>query len=89
MGLIGSGLFAQPKNAPDLHDLDAFAVASQALPVNLLPLYGHMSGGISLAGYDPRPLGEKELDCLDGLMADALEKGQALKSGAGQVLRLG
>lgn len=43
--------------------------------MNLLPLYGHMSGRISLAGYDPRPLTAKELDRLDDLMASALEAG--------------
>ena len=74
-GLIGSGLFALPPNAPDLHDLDGFAAACGRPPVNLLPLYGHMSGRISLAGFDPRPLDPAELDRLDGLMEDALQKG--------------
>ena len=41
--------------------------------IKMLPLYGHMSGRISLTGYDPRPLTSEELDRLDGLMASALE----------------
>lgn len=73
--LIGSGLFSLPTDTPDVHDLPGFMAACGRPPVNLLPLYGHMSGRISLAGYDPRPLSLQELDRLDGLMADALEAG--------------
>ena len=73
--LIGSGLFSLPQGAPDVHDLPGFAAACGRPPVNLLPLYGHMSGRISLTGYDPRPLTSEELDRLDGLMASALEAG--------------
>ena len=73
--LIGSGLFSLLPDAPDVHDLPGFAAACGRPPVNLLPLYGHMSGRISLAGYDPRPLTAEELDRLDDLMASALEAG--------------
>ena len=73
--LIGSGLFSLPPDAPDMHDLPGFLSACGRPPVNLLPLCGHMSGRISLAGYDPRPLTAEELDRLDGLMASALEAG--------------
>ena len=60
--LIGSGLFSLLPDAPDVHDLPGFAAACGRPPVNLLPLYGHMSGRISLAGYDPRPLTAEELE---------------------------
>ena len=73
--LIGSGLFSLLPDVPDVHDLPGFAAACGRPPVNLLPLYGHMSGRISLAGYDPRPLTAEELDRLDDLMASALEAG--------------
>ena len=76
--LLGSGLFSLP-DFPLGSDptLSGFAQKHGAPPVNIVPLYGHMSGRICISGYENRPLNEKELDHLDDLMEQALLDGAA------------
>ncbi len=76
--LLGSGLFSisdlQHGSDPNLN---GFAKKVNGLPLNIVPLYGHMSGRISISGYENRSLNEKELDHLDELMEQALLDGAA------------
>ena len=73
---LGSGLFSLRDN-PDASTVTGFAEAATALPVNLVPLYGHMSGRIGICGYDSRALTEDELKRTDALMEQALIDGAA------------
>ena len=76
--LLGSGLFSIPDFSLDADPtLSGFAQKHGTPPVNIVPLYGHMSGRISISGYENRPLTEKELNHLDELMEQALLDGAA------------
>ena len=76
--LLGSGLFAmEEKEKAAFSRLSGFAEHCKSLPVNIVPLYGHMSGRISISGYENRALTEPELRRLDGMMEQALLDGAA------------
>lgn len=75
--LIGSGLFSLGDAEGDTSTLDGFERAIKNLPVNLVPLLGHGSPRISVAGYDSRPLTEEELEREDALIEKALTDGAA------------
>ena len=76
--LLGSGLFQFPDEAGrDFSTLVGFAPALHGLPVHIVPLYGHMSGRISVSGNAGRALDEGELARLDRLIEQALDDGAA------------
>lgn len=75
--LLGSGLFTLGETTGGTGSLPAFEKAVEAVPLNLVPLYGHMSGRISLAGFDSRALTEAELLRFDELIEQALNDGAA------------
>ena len=76
--LLGSGLFSIPEFSKGADPtLKGFLQKHTAPPVNIVPLYGHMSGRISISGYENRPLTAIELDHLDALMEQALVDGAA------------
>ena len=75
--LIGSGLFAQGDAEGDLSTLEGYMAASGDIPVNIVPMLGHMSSRISLTGYDSRSLTEDELKRQDALISRELEAGAA------------
>ncbi len=76
--LLGSGLFSIARmEEGDYSRLTGFAVRCKSLPLNIVPLYGHMSGRISISGYENRPLTEPELTRLDSMMEQALSDGAA------------
>lgn len=75
LNLLGSGLFSQADAKGDLSALGGFEASADSLPLNIAPLYGHMSARISVAGYDSRPLTETELERVDALTEAALQAG--------------
>lgn len=75
--LLGSGLFTIGDADGDTSTLPAFSKAVKNLPLNLVPLYGHMSGRIGIAGYDSRALTEGELAHFDEIIEQALNDGAA------------
>ena len=75
--LLGSGLFSLGDVQGDTSSLPAFEKAIKNLPLNIVPLYGHMSGRIGISGYDSRPLTEDELKHLDEIIEQALKDGAA------------
>ena len=75
--MLGSGLFTLGDIKEDTSSLSAFSRAIKNLPVNMVPLYGHMSGRIGICGYDSRPLSEDELKHFDEIMERALNDGAA------------
>ncbi|PKM72762.1 MAG: hypothetical protein CVU91_06960 [Firmicutes bacterium HGW-Firmicutes-16] len=75
--LLGSGLFSIGDAEGDTSTLPAFEKAVKNLPLNLVPLYGHMSGRIGIAGYDSRALTEGELTHFDEIIEQALTDGAA------------
>jgi N-acyl-D-amino-acid deacylase len=75
--LLGSGLFTLGDVEGDTSSLPAFSEAIKNLPLNIVPLYGHMSGRIGISGYDSRALTEEELKHLDEIIEQALLDGAA------------
>ena len=75
--LLGSGLFKLGDIEDDTSTLPAFAAAIKTLPLNLVPLYGHMSGRIGISGYDSHPLTVDALEHFDGIMEQTLRDGAA------------
>ncbi len=76
--LLGSGLFSMEEmEKGDFLRLSGFFEYVKRLPVNIVPLYGHMSGRISISGYENRALTEAELTRLDSIMEQALLDGAA------------
>ncbi|MDD3334392.1 MAG: amidohydrolase family protein [Eubacteriales bacterium] len=75
--LIGSGLFAQGDAEGELSTLGGWMDASGTPYVNIIPMLGHMSSRISLAGYENRPLSEDELKKQDALLRRELDAGAA------------
>ena len=75
--LLGSGLFTLGDVEGDTSTLSAFSNAIKNLPLNIVPLYGHMSGRISIAGYENRVLTEDELTQFDNMIEQALLDGAA------------
>jgi len=76
--LLGSGLFTLQEFSEGADPtLKGFAQKHNKTPVNIVPLYGHMSGRNSISGYENRPLNAIELDHLDNLMEQALVDGAA------------
>ena len=76
--LLGSGLFSmEDVDKCDFSCLSGFFEYCKSLPVNIVPFYGHMSGRISISGYENRALTEPELKRLDGMMEQALLDGAA------------
>ncbi len=75
--LLGSGLFTLGDVEGDTSTLPAFADAVKKLPLNIVPLYGHMSGRIGISGYDSRELTEYELTHFDEIIEKALTDGAA------------
>lgn len=76
--LLGSGLFSMENvEKRDIFSLTGFFEHCKRLPLNIVPFYGHMSGRISVSGYENRLLTEPELTRLDGLMEQALSDGAA------------
>lgn len=75
--LIGSGVMDITKIAEDTSTLPAFAAAIKNLPVNLVPLYGHESARVSVAGYDSRALTEEELRHTEEILEQTLIDGAA------------
>lgn len=74
--LIGSGLFSLEKAEGELSTLNGFCRSGEGkLPVNIHPLLGHMSGRISLAGYQNRMLSQDELKRQDRLLERELDMG--------------
>ena len=74
--LLGSGLF-QTGDAEG--DFSAFApwktAASAKTPLNLVPLQGHGSVRIGLAGYENRPLTEEEARLHDAKIEESFDQG--------------
>jgi len=75
--LLGSGLFTLADESEDSSTLPEFEKTIKAMPLNIVPLYGHMSGRIGISGYDSRALTEEELMHLDGVIEQALKDGAA------------
>jgi N-acyl-D-amino-acid deacylase len=76
--LLGSGLFSmEDAEKCDFSRLSGFFEHCGRLPVNIVPFYGHMSGRISISGYENRALTEPELARLDSKMEQALLDGAA------------
>lgn len=75
--LLGSGLFTLGDAEGDTSTLPAFEKTIKNLPLNIVPLYGHMSGRIGISGYDSRALTEEELTHFDGIIEQALLDGAA------------
>lgn len=76
--LLGSGLFSmEDAEKRDYSRLSGFFEHCRRLPLNIVPFYGHMSGRISVSGYENRALAEPELARLDGMMEQALMDGAA------------
>ncbi|NCB74638.1 MAG: hypothetical protein EOM51_07845 [Clostridia bacterium] len=75
--LVGSGIMDITKIKEDTSTLPAFAAAIKNLPVNMVPLYGHESARISVAGYDSRELTEEELKHTEEILEQALIDGAA------------
>lgn len=76
-GLLGSGLFSLCHIDGDTSTLPAFAAAIKSLPLNIVPLYGHMSARIGVCGYDSRELTEDELRHTEDILEQALRDGAA------------
>ena len=75
--LLGSGLFDLSEITDDTSTLPAFAKAIKNMPLNLVPLYGHMSARIGISGYDSRELTEDELKSTEAILEQALIDGAA------------
>lgn len=75
--LIGSGVMDITKIAEDTSTLPAYAAAIKNLPVNMVPLYGHESARVSVAGYDSRALTEEELRHTEEILEQTLIDGAA------------
>lgn len=75
--LLGSGLFTLGDVEGDTSTLPAFAETIKNLPLNIVPLYGHMSGRIGISGYDSRALNEEELRNFDEIIEQTLKDGAA------------
>jgi N-acyl-D-amino-acid deacylase len=76
--LLGSGLFSmEGMEVGGYSRLSGFFEHCKRLPVNIVPFYGHMSGRISVSGYENRALTELELSRLDGMLEQALLDGAA------------
>ena len=74
--LLGSGLFSMENvENHDFSSLPGFFGHCGRLPLNIVPFYGHMSGRISVSGYENRALTEPELLRLDSMMEQALSEG--------------
>lgn len=75
--LLGSGLFTVGDAEGDFSTLGGFVQACNAMPLNIVPLYGHMSGRIGICGYDSRMLTEQELQFQDDILEKTLIDGAA------------
>ena len=75
--LVGSGVMDISKIPEDTSTLPIYADAIKNLPVNMVPLYGHESARISVAGYDSRKLTEDELKHTEEIMEQTLIDGAA------------
>ncbi|MEA4895715.1 MAG: amidohydrolase family protein [Oscillospiraceae bacterium] len=75
--LIGSGLFDLSEIKGDTSTLPGFAAAIKNMPLNVVPLYGHMSARIGIAGYDSRELTDEELVKTEEILEQALKDGAA------------
>jgi len=76
--LLGSGLFSMTEiENGDFSRLSGFITNCKSMPVNIVPLYGHMSGRISISGYENRALTEPEHKRLDSMIEQALLDGAA------------
>jgi N-acyl-D-amino-acid deacylase len=76
--LLGSGLFSmEDAEKRDFSSQQGFSEQCKSLPLNIVPFYGHMSGRISISGYENRALTEPELIRMDGMMEQALQDGAA------------
>lgn len=75
--LLGSGLFTHGDAQGDLSTLYGYMAASGKLPMNVVPLLGHMSSRISIAGYENRALTGDELSRQDALIRRELDAGAA------------
>jgi N-acyl-D-amino-acid deacylase len=61
LALMGSGIFKLNKTAKDYSSFAAWqAEAEKRTPLNLIPLQGHGTIRLGLAGYENRPLSEDE-----------------------------
>lgn len=75
--LLGSGLFTLADESEDSSTLPAFEKSVKALPLNIVPLYGHMSGRIGISGYNSRALTDEELVHFDEIIEQTLTDGAA------------
>ena len=75
--LVGSGVMDITKIKEDTSTLPAYAAAIKNLPLNIVPLYGHESARVSVAGYDSRELNEEELRHTEEILERALNDGAA------------
>ena len=75
--LLGSGLFTLGDVDGDTSTLPGFADAIKTLPLNIVPLYGHMSARIGVCGYDSRALTEYELKHTEDILEQTLTDGAA------------
>ncbi len=75
--LLGSGLFDLKDLQGDASSLPAFASLIPNLPLNLVPLIGHMSPRIGIGGYENRALSEDELRRSEAVLEQALVDGAA------------
>lgn len=75
--LIGSGVLDINGIEEDTSTLPAFAAAIKNLPLNMVPLYGHESARVGIAGYDSRELTQDELKHTEDILEQALVDGAA------------
>jgi N-acyl-D-amino-acid deacylase len=74
--LLGSGLFEMGETAGDYSAFAGWrAAAERTTPLNLVPLQGHGSMRIGLAGYENRPLTADELARRDAKLEESLDQG--------------
>lgn len=74
-GLLGSGLFSRGDAEGDFSRLRGFAEACGKTVLNIVPLYGHMSGRISIQGYENTGLGPEGHKRLDSQIEQAFDDG--------------
>ncbi|MBN2051631.1 MAG: amidohydrolase family protein, partial [Spirochaetales bacterium] len=78
LDLLGSGLFSRGAfEKEDFSHLQGFVEACGNPPLNILPIYGHMSSRISISGYANRELTPEEVKRQNALLERTLEEGAA------------
>ncbi len=75
-GLLGSGLFEMGETFGDYSAFAGWrAAAEKTTPLNLVPLQGHGSVRIGIAGYENRPLTPDEMKRHDAKLTESFDQG--------------